>query len=101
MTDESRTAAPEEEPLAWEARNAQRSGLFAIAAGLLGLVGIVVTGLSNSGAPSAEDKILTLTDTLGRTAAGQPIPPGQNAILLEFRGHHATGFISGAILTGL
>jgi hypothetical protein len=101
MTDESRTAAPEDDQLAWEAHNALRAGLFAIAGGLLGLIGVVVTGLSNAGAPSAEDKILTLTDTLGRAAAGQPIPPGQASIVLEFRGHHAAGFIAGSILTGL
>src|ERR1700742_3564106 len=101
MTEEPRTAAPEDDPLAWEAQHAQRSGLFAIAAGVLALIGIVVTGLSNAGSPSAEDKILTLTDTLSRTVAGQPIPPGQGAIVLEFRGHHAAGFIAGGILTGL
>jgi len=101
MTDEPRTAAPEADPLAWEAQNAPRAGWFGIAAGLIGLIGIVVTGLSNAGSPSAEDKILTLTDTLSRVAAGQPIPPGQNAIVLEFRGHHAAGFIAGGILTGL
>ena len=101
MTDEPRTAAPEADPLAWEAQNAPRAGWFGIAAGLIGLIGIVVTGLSNAGSPSAEDKILTLTDTLSRVAAGQPIPPGQNAIVLEFRGHHAAGFIAGGNLTGL
>jgi hypothetical protein len=101
MTDEPRTAAPEDDPLAWEAQNARRAGLFALAAGLLGLLGVIVTGLANAGSPSAENRILTLTDTLGRAAAGQPVPPGQGAIVLEFRGHHAAGFIAGAFLTGL
>jgi len=101
MTDEPRTDAPADDPLAWEAQNGRRAGLFAVAAGLLGLLGVIVTGLSNAGSPSAEDKILTLSDTLGRVAAGQPIPPGQGAVLLEFRGHHAAGFIAGSILTGL
>jgi hypothetical protein len=100
MTDEPRTAAPED-PLTWEARNAHHAGLFAIAAGLLGLIGVIVTGLANAGSPSAENRILTLTDTLGRAAQGQAVPPGQGAVVLEFRGDHAAGFIAGGILTGL
>ena len=74
--DASRIAAPEADPLAWEAANRNRAGLSALAAAALTIIGSVVTGLTNSGAPKAEDRILTVVDTLQRAANGQASPPG-------------------------
>jgi hypothetical protein len=102
MTDEpNRTASPEEDPLAWEAQNSHRVGLIAALAGTLGLTGTVVTGLTNSGAPNADDRALTLVDTLRDAANGQVPPPGQAATLIEYQGNHAAGYIAGALLTSL
>jgi hypothetical protein len=102
MTDEpTRTASPDEDPLAWEAQNAPRAGLIAALAGTLALTGTVVTGLTNGGSPKADDRILTLVDTLGDAARGQVPPPGQAATIIEYQGNHAAGYIAGALLTSI
>jgi hypothetical protein len=97
----ARTAAPAEGPLAWEAANAKRAGLCALAAGATTIAGSVITGLANSDTPQADDRILTLVDTLARTAEGQTIPPGQFSTLYAARGDQAPLFILGAVLIGL
>jgi hypothetical protein len=99
MTDEP--GRTEDDPLAWEAEKARPVGLIALAAGALTILGAVVTGLANSGAPRAEDKVLTLVDTLGRAAAGRPVPPGQLATVVQYQGEHALALSAGAILVGL
>jgi hypothetical protein len=99
--DASRTAAPEADPLAWEAANRNRAGLSALAAAALTIIGSVVTGLTNSGAPKAEDRILTVVDTLQRAANGRAIPPGQFAAIFVYRGEHALAYIAGAVIIGL
>jgi hypothetical protein len=94
------TPAPED-TVAWEARNAPRAGLLAIAAGALTILGSVVSGLANSGRPRAEDRVLTVIDTLERAASGRPIPPGHLAAVTEYVGTHTLPFILGALLMGL
>src|SRR4051812_21332245 len=100
MADDARPA-PDADPLAWEAANAKRAGLSAAAAAVLTIVGSVVTGLVNAGAPKAQDRILTVVDTLGRAAAGRTSPPGQFATVYAYRGEHAGPYILGAVLIGL
>ena len=102
MTDEpTRPASPDTDPLAWEKQNAPRAGLTAALAGTLALTGTVVTGLANSGSPKADDRALTLVDTLRDAANGQVPPPGQAATIIEYQGNHAAGFIAGALLTSI
>jgi len=99
--DAPRPTPPDEDPLAWEAENRRRAGLSALAAGALTLIGSIVTILANSGAPDSDKGTLTLVDTLGRTAAGQPVPPGHNALVFAYQGQHAAVLIIGTLLVGL
>jgi hypothetical protein len=94
------TPAPQD-TVAWESRTAQRAGVLTIAAGVLTILGSVVSGLANSGRPRAEDRILTVIDTLERAASGRPIPPGHLAAVTEYVGTHTLAFIIGALLMGL
>jgi hypothetical protein len=96
-----RTAAPEADPLAWEAQNARRAGTFALVAAILHLLGSLTIYLVNRGAPSGEGRVLTLIDTLSRAAAGQPEPPGAKALIFAYTGRHATLLIVATILVGL
>jgi hypothetical protein len=99
--DDPRPTPPAEDPLAWEAANRRNAGLAAIAAGALTLVGSIITILANAGAPDSDKGTLTLVDTLGRTAAGRPVPPGHNALVFEYQGRHAAVLILGTLLVGL
>jgi hypothetical protein len=100
MTDDTRTGTPED-PLAWEARNARRAGWSAIAAGLCTVVGAVLGATSQGAAPKADVGVVTIVDTLGRTAAGQPIPPGHQSAVAEYLGTHTVPFIISALLLGI
>ena len=100
MADDTPTTTPED-PLAWEARNAKRAGYASIAAGVLTVVGAVVRALAQSGIPKAEDRVLTLVDTLARPAAGQPLPPGRVAAIAEYIGTHTLPFIVSGVLLGI
>jgi hypothetical protein len=96
-----RTAAPEDDPLAWEAQNAPRAAIFALVAAILylgGSLGLYV--LEHTGPPTA-DRVLTLVDTLGRAAAGRPTPPGAASTIFEYRGEHWVAGIAAAIVAGL
>src|SRR4051794_19670322 len=99
--DDPRPTPPAEDPLAWEAANRRNAALAAIAAGALTLVGSIITILANAGAPDSDKGTLTLVDTLGRTAAGRPAPPGHNALVFEYQGRHAAVLILGTLLVGL
>ena len=105
MAEDTSTTAPDatapEDPLAWEASNARRAGFAAIAAGVLTVLGGIVRALAQSGIPSADDRALTIVDTLSRTAAGQPIPPGRVAAIAEYIGTHTAGFIFAGLLLGI
>jgi hypothetical protein len=96
-----RTAAPEDDPLAWEAQNAPRAAAFALVAAILHLVGSVTIYVVNRGAPSGEGRVLTFVDTLGRAAAGRPDPPGAKAVIFAYQGQHATLLIVATVLVGL
>lgn len=100
MATDPPSATPQD-PLEWEARNAPRAGILALAAGVLTILGSIVSGLANSGRPRADDQTLTILDTLKRTAEGQQIPPGHLALVTEYVGTHTVPFIIGAVLMGL
>jgi hypothetical protein len=99
MADDTRTTTPED-PLAWEARNARRAGLCAIAAGLCTLVGNVVRALAQSGVPNPSDRVQTLVDNLARTASGQPLQPGRVSAAAEYIGTHTIPFVIAGLLLG-
>ncbi|HEX2105481.1 MAG TPA: hypothetical protein VHF51_17640 [Solirubrobacteraceae bacterium] len=99
MTDDTRTSTPDD-PLAWEARNARRAGWSAIAAGLCTVVGAILGATSQGAAPKSDEGVVTIVDALGRTAAGQAIPPGHQAALADYLGTHTTPFILSAVLLG-
>src|SRR3954454_2729002 len=83
-----RPAAPEDDPLAWEAENAHRAAIFALVAPILylgGSVGLYV--LEHTGPPTA-NRFLTLVDTLGGAAAGRPTPAGAAATAIGDLGGH-------------
>jgi hypothetical protein len=90
-----------EQTLEWEAANRLRAAAAAFAAGALTILGSALIGIGLRGLPKAEDRILTVVDTLRLTATGRPIPPGRLAIQADWLGHHATLPILGAMLFGL
>src|SRR3954467_1662174 len=67
-----RPAAPEDDPLAWEAENAPRAAIFALVAAILYLGGSVGLYVLEHSGPSTANRFLTLVDTLGGAAAGAP-----------------------------
>jgi len=97
----ARTAAPEDDPLAWEAENAPRAAIAALVAAVLYLAGSVVLYVLEHSGPSAANRFLTLVDTLGDAAAGRPTPPGTASAIFEYRGEHWLVGIAGAIVAGL
>src|SRR3954466_7339448 len=95
-----RTAAPEDDPLAWEAENAPRAAIFALVAAILylgGSVGLHV--LAHTGPPPAS-RFQTLVDTLGDAAAGRPTPAGAAATTFGYLGEHWIAGIVGGTVAG-
>jgi MFS family permease len=96
-----RTATPEDDPLAWEAENAPRAAISALAAAILYLAGSLALYVIEHTGPPTASKVLTLVDTLGDAAAGRPAPPGAAATIFEYRGEHWVVAIVAAIVAGL
>jgi MFS family permease len=90
-----------EEILAEEAAGRQRAGFAALAAALLTILGVILTTIGQPSASQFDDKIVTVVDAMGRTANGQPIPPGRISAFAVDIGQHPTIPILGAILYGL
>ena len=105
MTDAKAKPQPQpadpEATLAWEAANRTRATASAWGAGLLTLLGAVVTGLGISGLPNYDADVVTIPDAMRDLAAGQPIPPGRLALQVEWLGDHATVPIIGAVIYGI
>ncbi|MBU3673607.1 MAG: hypothetical protein FGM34_00920 [Solirubrobacteraceae bacterium] len=105
MTDAKAKPLPQpadpEATLAWEAANRKRATACAWGAGLLTLLGAVVTGLGISGLPNYDADVVTIPDAMRDLAAGQPIPPGRLALQAEWLGQHATVPIIGAVIYGI
>jgi len=90
-----------EETLAWERERRTLAGVAAIVAALLTLGGNILTSLALRDLPTAENRIVTLTDALRAVTNGRAVPPGRLAVQAEYLGNHATAPIVGAILVAL
>jgi MFS family permease len=90
-----------EEALAWEAEHRSRAAMSAFAAAILTIVGVLFTTMGQPGSNKFDDKILTVVDTMGRTAAGERIPPGRIAEYTIDVGQSPALPIAGAVLFGL
>ena len=100
MADDARTQTPEQ-TLAWEAERRRTAGLCALAAAVLTIAGSMTTGLALSGLPDADDRVLSVLDTLGRAASGQEAAAGRLAAQTAYLGDHATLPILGSLLFGI
>ena len=89
-----------EEILAEEAAGRQRAGFAALAASVLTILGVVLTTLGQPSTSKFDDKIVTVVDAMGRTANGQPVPPGRISAFAVEVGQHPTVPILGAIVYG-
>jgi hypothetical protein len=90
-----------EEILEEEAAGRQRAGFAALGASLLTIIGVILTTAGQPGASEFDDKIVTVIDAMGRTAAGDPIPPGRLSAFAVKVGEHPVVPIAGAILYGI
>ncbi|HEX7301130.1 MAG TPA: DUF4386 family protein [Solirubrobacteraceae bacterium] len=93
--------ASPQEILAWEAEHRQRAAIASIAAAVLTIGGVLLTTLGQPSSGQFDDKILTVVDTMSRTAAGQPIPPGRIAAYTLEVGKDPALPIVGALLFAL
>jgi hypothetical protein len=89
-----------EEILAEEAAGRQRAGFAALAAAALTILGVILTTLGQPSSSQFDDKIVTVVDAMGRTANGQPIPPGRISAFAVDVGQHPWVPILGAIVYG-
>lgn len=90
-----------DETLAWEAENRSRAAIAAFAAALLTILGVLFTTLGQPSSSEFDDRILTVVDTMGRTAAGERIPPGRIAAYTVEVGQSPALPIAGAVLFGI
>src|SRR4051794_41831746 len=93
-----RAAAPDDDPLAWEAENAPRAAIFALVAAILYLGGSVGLYVLEHTGPSTANRFQTLVDTLGDAAAGRPTPAGAAATTFGDPGGHWVAGIVGAVV---
>src|SRR4051794_41858485 len=96
-----RAAAPEDDPLAWEAENAPRAAIFALVAAILYLGGSVGLYVLEHSGPSTANRFLTLVDTLGGAAAGPPTPAGAAATTFGVPGEDLGGRVVGGVGAGV
>jgi len=87
--------------LAWEAANRKRAAACAWAAGLLTIVGAMLSSLALSGLPSFDSGAVTAPDAMRDLIAGNPIPPGRIALQAEWLSSRLTMPIIGTILYGI
>jgi MFS family permease len=90
-----------EEILAQEAAGRTRAGAAALAAALLTILGVVLTTIGQPSASKFDDQVVTVVDAMGRTANGQPIPPGRISAFAVEVGQHPWVPILGAVVYGL
>jgi MFS family permease len=90
-----------EEALAWEAEHRSRAAIAAFVAALLTILGVLFTTVGQPGSGEFDDRILTVVDTMGRTAAGERIPPGRLAAYAVDVGQSPALPILGAVLFGI
>ncbi len=90
-----------QEALAWEAEHRQRAGVAALVASACTFLGVVFTTVGQPGSTKFDDRILTVVDTMNRTATGQPNPPGRVSAYTVDVGQHPALPIAGAVLYGV
>jgi hypothetical protein len=90
-----------EEILEQEAAGRQRAGFAALAAALLTILGVILTTVGQPGSSEFDDKIVTVIDAMGRTAAGEPVLPGRISAFAIKVGEHPVVPIAGAVLYGI
>jgi hypothetical protein len=90
-----------EEILQEEAAGRQRAGFAALAAALLTILGVILTTVGQPGSSEFDDKIVTVIDAMGRTAAGDPVPPGRISAFAVKVGEHPVVPIAGAVIYGI
>jgi MFS family permease len=90
-----------EETLAWEAEHRSRAAIAAFAAALLSIIGVLLTTIGQPGSGKFDDRILTVVDTMGRSAKGETIPPGRLAAYTVDVGQSPALPIVGAVLFGV
>ena len=90
-----------QEALAWEAEHRQRAGIAGLIAAGFMLIGVVLTTVTQPGSSKYDDRILTVVDTMSRTAAGRPNPPGRVSAYAVDVGQHPAVPIAGAVLYGI
>jgi hypothetical protein len=90
-----------EDVLAWEAENRGRATAAALGSALLTITGVLLTTLGQPSATQFDDRIVTVVDAMGRTAAGQPVPPGRISAYAVDVGNSPAVPIAGAVLYAL
>ncbi len=90
-----------DDPLEWERSNAKRAGILSIAAGAVTLLGSIISAIAQSAVPDAENRALTVVDTLRLAAEGRPIPGGRLTQVAEYLGDNPIPFVVGGILIGI
>ena len=90
-----------EEGLAWEAENRGRATFAALGGAFLTITGVLLTTLGQPNAGAFDDRIVTVVDAMGRTAAGQPVPPGRISAYTLDVGNAPVVPIVGAVLYAL
>lgn len=99
------TPAPQattpEQALAWEAGHRSRAALGSIAAGVLTLLGSILTTIGFNSIPDYADKVVTPLDTLAHLASGTAIPQGRGALQVLYLADHGAVPIAGAVLQGI
>ena len=101
MSTPAPQATTPEQALAWEAEHRTRAAAGSIAAGILTLLGSILTTVGFNGIPDYAGKVVTPIDTLGHLVAGTTIPQGRGALQVLYLADHATVPIAGAIIQGL
>ena len=90
-----------EEILAEEAAGRRRAGVAALGAAFLTILGVILTTVGQPAPSKFDDKIVTVVDAMGKTANGEPIPPGRISAFAVDVGQHPIVPILGAVLYGL
>jgi ABC-type multidrug transport system fused ATPase/permease subunit len=87
-----------EETLAWEAEHRLRAAVAAFAAALLTILGVLLTTIGQPSSSKFDDRILTVVDTMGKSARGETIPPGRISAYTVEVGQSPGLPIAGAVL---
>ena len=87
--------------LAWEDANRNRAAACAWAAGLLTIVGAMLSSFGLSGLPDFDSSAVTAPAAMLDLIAGNPIPPGRIALQAEWLSSRLTMPIIGTVLYGI